>query len=66
MTRLESNLKENNAWVKNPTTLQANEMFQLSQTCLGLSSKTPKNRDRRVGQMKWTTVAKEMRRANQD
>lgn len=63
MTLIQDYLTENGAWIENPTSLQANEMLAIAQEHIGVSVTTPQTRNRRIAQMKWTTVVKEMRKA---
>lgn len=48
-------------WLPQPTLEQASEMFDLAISALDLDVRTPKGRVRRVGEIAWSTVAREMR-----
>jgi hypothetical protein len=54
----------NGSWVRTPTVLQVNEMFLPNESALNLPLVTSKNRERRIGQLKWTSAVKEIRNLN--
>jgi len=61
MKLLELKLVENNKWIAKPTIENINEMFSFAEPYLNLDLRTSKNKVRRISQMKWSTVAKEVR-----
>jgi hypothetical protein len=58
---MKSHLEANNRWVEEPSPAQVNEMFDLAVGCLGISEKTPTGRLRRLDEIAWSTVARELR-----
>jgi hypothetical protein len=62
MQKMETNIKGQNRWTDNPTLLQVNDMFDIGFAGLGLIDTTLTNRTRRLGEMKWNTVVKVLRK----
>jgi hypothetical protein len=56
MSKIEKKAKEEGVWVESPSLEEANEMFSRCSGCIALPGK------HRMGQMKWTTHAKILRK----
>jgi hypothetical protein len=56
MNRVESRVRESNAWVNNPTARDANEMFEIGRDALVTSTTTDHGQQRRLGQMEYDHI----------
>ena len=54
-------LTEINFYFENPTPMQVNEMFERANGNLGIENRTTQNRARRLGELTWTTLTKNLR-----
>lgn len=61
MMIIQSAAIDTGTWIRPATAIQANRMFTLNENALRLPAVTSKNRERRIGQLQWTSVAKELR-----
>ncbi len=61
MGEIESEAKRAKVWVDSPSVEQATEVFQATMTHLGLPTKSPKGRKRRVQDLNWGTVVNSLR-----
>lgn len=61
MGEVESEAKRAKVWVDSPTVEQATEVFQATMPHLGLPTKSPKGRKRRMQDLNWGTVVNSLR-----
>lgn len=60
MRPMEEHLRNEGTWIENPTQEQVRIMF--ANSGILLPKKTPRDRTRRINQLKWTTFARDQRR----
>ena len=53
-------LKEQELWIKSPSLDQVNKMFEDSISVIGIPETTPTGHIRRLEQIRWTTVVREV------
>jgi hypothetical protein len=63
MNKMETILRENNRLVEKPNIIEVNSMYNFAFEKLNLGNLTSTSRERRQGQLQWTTVAKDLRKS---
>jgi hypothetical protein len=62
MSLVEERLRSTRHWIEEPTTAQANAMFQQAEDVFSAITTTRTGKKRRLGQISWSTAAKELRK----
>lgn len=59
-------LKAQGLWIESPTLEQVNKMYEDSIGVVGIPEMTPKGHKRRLEQIRWTTVVREVLQRRED